>query len=104
MGYIEQLEREIRDQHGCVSTHDDSIDVNETFKSTTVWQGAIEVFSLVNHPTGKTAYAWSYKNEAGKMRYIAVLKIPPINSPIDAVRASIVADAKATVKKQLGEF
>ena len=56
---------------------------------------AVEVFSLVNHPAAKTAFAWGYKNDAGKMRYVAVLKVPPINSPIDAVRASIVADAKA---------
>jgi hypothetical protein len=98
MGYIERLKKVIRDLYGCESRHEACIDVNHTFEDITIWQGAVEVFSLVNHPTAKIAYAWSYKNDAGKMRYIAVLEAPPINSPIDAVRASIFAEAKATDK------
>ena len=99
MGYIEQLKKVIRDLYGCESRHEACIDVNQTFEVITIWQGAVEVFSLLNHPTAKTAYAWSYKNNAGKIRYIAVLKAPPINSPIDAVRASIFADTNATDKR-----
>ena len=40
--------------------------------------------------------AWSHasgKDDKGT-RYIAVLALPPVHSPQDAVRASIVADAK----------
>jgi hypothetical protein len=86
MGYIEKLKKEIRDLHGCESRHTASIAVNETFESTTVWPGAVEVFSLVNHPTATTAYAWSYQKD-GKMRYVAVLEVPPVSSAHDAVRA-----------------
>jgi len=54
----------------------------------------VEVFSLVDHPTAKTAYAWIYKNDAGKLRHVAVLEVLPVNSPQDAVREAIVADSK----------
>ncbi|HEY2883932.1 MAG TPA: hypothetical protein VGJ08_01805 [Rhizomicrobium sp.] len=43
----------------------------------------------------KIAYAWSYELPDGKRRFFAVLQVPPILSPRDAVRAAIVAEAKA---------
>jgi hypothetical protein len=55
---------------------------------------------LINHPTAKNGYAWSYENDTGKMRHIAVLEVPPINSPADAVRASIIAESKSAKKGQ----
>ena len=98
MGYIEQLKKAIRDLHGCESNHEASIAVNETFQSAKVWQGAVEIFALVNHPTAKTAYAWGYKTNDGKMCYVAVLEIPPIQSVHDAVRAYIVAESRKKLK------
>jgi hypothetical protein len=94
LGYIQKLKKAIRDLHGCESTHDASIAVNETFPSTTVWQGAVEVFTLLNHPTAKIAYAWGYNKDHGKMRYVVVLGIPPVNSAQDAVKAFIGAESK----------
>ncbi len=41
------------------------------------------------------AYAWSYELEDGKQRFFAVLHVPPITSQRDAVRAAIVAEARA---------
>ena len=77
-----------------------SIAVHETFEGKTVWKGIVEVFSLADHQTAKNAYAWSYENDTGKMRHVAVLEVPPINSPVDAVRASIVAESKSVKKGQ----
>ena len=70
--------------------------VNEIFKDQTVWRGEVEVFDLKGHPNAKRAYAWSHRegpDDQGE-RFVTVLEIPPVISPITAVRASIMADAK----------
>jgi len=97
MTEIERLDKAILDLHGCKSNHNRSVAVHETSEGKTVWEGIVEVFDLENHSLAKIAYAWSYKGDDGKTRYVAVLGVPPINSPKDAVRAYVVADYK---KKQ----
>jgi hypothetical protein len=94
MTEIERLEKTIVDLHGCKSRHSGSIAVHETFQGQTAWRGVVEVFELHGHPQAKVAYAWSYKADDGSMRYVAVLGISPIDSPNDAVRAYIVAQAQ----------
>lgn len=96
MNYIEAIQDAIRRTHGCESRHIKSVPVNERFKGRTVWVGVVEVFELVNHPKAKICYAWGHQtgNKDEKSRYVTVLEIPPINSPVTAVRASIVSDSK----------
>jgi hypothetical protein len=61
-----------------------------------VWDGTVHVFDLAGHPKANRAYAWSHSLDGGpKRRFFAVLGIPPINGPRDAVRAAIVAEARA---------
>ena len=93
MTEIERLEKAIWDLHGYKSKHSRSMAVHETFEGETVWQGVVEVFELDSHPRAKVAYAWSYKADSGERRYVAVLGVPPINSPQDAVRAYVVTEA-----------
>ena len=96
MDYIAQLKKAIRNLHGCESTHVGTTPVKETFQGKTVWEGAVETFELTGHPKASKCYAWSYasgKNDKAT-RYVAVLAIPPVNSPQDAVRAAIVAESK----------
>jgi len=58
-----------------------------------VWQGLVHVFDLAGHPTTTRAYAWSSPIEGStKRRFYAVLHVPPISSPADAVRAAIVEE------------
>ena len=67
--------------------------VRETFQGEVVWEGVVHVFDLVEHPTATRAYAWSSPIEGSeKRRFFAVLHIDRINSPIEAVRAAIVAE------------
>jgi hypothetical protein len=87
MTEIERLQKTIRDQHGCGSTHRESVTVHETFPGKVVWDGVVEVFSLTDHPRAKRAFAWSYKSDTGEKRYVAVLSVPPIITPLDAVGA-----------------
>ena len=94
MNALGKLKKTILDLHGCDSFHAASIAVHEIFEGKTVWQGVVEIFSLINHPKAKEAYAWSYKNAAGELRDVAVLGVPPINSANDAVRAYVVAESQ----------
>src|SRR5579872_5604785 len=90
------LKHAVESQHGGTATLAQSVPVTETFGSATVWQGVVHVFDLAGHPTAKRAYAWSSPIEGStKRRFFAVLHTKAINSPIQAVRAAIVAERKA---------
>jgi hypothetical protein len=71
-----------------------SMPIKEQFNGKTVWSGVVEVFELIDCDKAKICYAWGHHTEDKKSRYITVLEIPPIKSPIDAVRASIISDLK----------
>jgi hypothetical protein len=98
MTEIEKLVQVIRDLHHVEATHAGSERVRETFRGDTVWDGVVEVFTIRGHPQATTAYAWSHETDEGGRRYVAVLQVPPVNSPVDAVRAAIVAEIKQRTK------
>jgi hypothetical protein len=88
-----QLKEAIESQHGGTATLVQAVPVKETFEGQTVWEGVVHVFDLEGHPKATRAYAWSSPIEGStKRRFFAVLHIPPIVSPLDAVRAAIVAE------------
>jgi hypothetical protein len=94
--YIERLQMTICQLHHCDCAWVESVPVHEVFRGQTVWQGRVEVFTLSGHPKAKKAYAWSHLDgpkDEGE-RIVTVLEIPPVESPVTAVRASIVADSK----------
>jgi|SRR5437870_12915544 len=94
MNDIERLQKAIRDLHGCDSTHMQTVAVHETFQGKVVWDGDVEVFLLIDHSRARRVYAWSYKGDNGETRRVAVLGVPPIDTPLDAVRAYIAAEAQ----------
>ena len=91
-----ELKRAVESQHGGTANFVQAVPVHETHEGKTVWDGVVSVFDLQGSPTGATrAYAWSYERDDGRRRFFAVLHTGPIQSPRDAVRAAIVAEAKA---------
>jgi hypothetical protein len=90
--YIEKLREAIRRLHGVESRHVESVPIKEMFQGKTVWNGAVEVFDLIGHPKASRAYAWTHDAEGGKKCDVTVLHVPPIDSPLAAVRASIIQD------------
>jgi hypothetical protein len=94
MTYIETLQDAIRKTHGCGSRHTASIAVHETFHSQIVWEGFVEVFDLIGHPTASQCFAWGHPegNDDSRSRYMAVLRVPPIDSPVAAIRAFIASE------------
>ena len=86
----------IRRVHGAEAVHVESVPVKETFQGQTVWEGIVEVFDLVGHPTAFRAYAWSHDTDdpASPRRHVTVLHAHPIKSAEDAVRAFIIQESR----------
>jgi len=93
--YLEELRDVIRQLHGAEATHVESVAVKETFKGQTVWQGIVEVFDLVGHPTASRAYAWAHDAKHPKESSVAVLHLEPITSAAAAVRAALIQEFRS---------
>ena len=76
------------------AAHVSTVPVKEVFQGKTVWEGEVEVFRLTGHPKAERCYAWAYQGDDGRTHYTVVLKLPPVKSPQDAVRAAIRAQVK----------
>ena len=89
---ITELKNAIRATHGCESLHVESVPVVEQFEGKIAWQGTVEVFDLIGHPKAKRAYAWTYR-DGDQNKTIAVLGVPPVESPQSAVKVAIASKA-----------
>jgi len=94
--YIQELRDVIRRIHRAEASHVESVPIRETFEGRTVWEGVVEVFDLVGHPTAHRVYAWAHdtENPEKPRRHVTVLHLHPIKSARDAVRAAIVSEFK----------
>ena len=80
---VGEFQKAIEAVHGLDTTLAARHIVKETFVGDRVWQGEVLEFES---PQGG-CYAWSVDG-----RITAVLKEPPINTPVDAVRAAIASE------------
>jgi hypothetical protein len=90
---VKSLQSAIQAMHGCDSRYVESVPVHEVFQGQTAWQGTVEVFNLVGHSKAKRVYAWQYQ-EGKETKTVAVLEIPPVDSPQTAVKVAIAAKAR----------
>jgi hypothetical protein len=92
--YLEELRDVIRRTHGVEATHVESVPVKEMFRGETVWEGIVEVFDLIGHPTAFRVYAWGHDTDDlnKPRRHVTVLHSHPIKSAEDAVKAAIVQE------------
>ena len=96
---VKELEKIIEKTHGGTAKFIKSVPISETFDGKKVWEGVVNIFSLDGHKTAKICYAWSHEVErANKRRFYVVLKLPPINTPQDAVRAAIIQEYRSKQK------
>jgi hypothetical protein len=90
-----ELAKHVEAMHGVPARFVEAVEVKETHEGRTVWEGAVKVYELAGHPSGATrVYAWSYATEGGKRRFIAVLGLPPVESPAMAVRTAVLAQVR----------
>lgn len=93
--YIAELQAAILNVHGATSTHVETVPVIEEFEGETIWQGEVEVFKIRGHPKAQRCYGWGFTvNENEGRKYVAVLEIPPVDSPQTAVKIAIAAEIK----------
>jgi len=90
--YLQTLTEAVTALHGCDCSHSCTSHVIEFYEGQKVFEGDIETFTLSGHPKAREAFAWGYHNGT-EPQYVAVLKIPPIVDPSDAVRAAIASGA-----------
>src|SRR5580700_4613057 len=92
---LDELREAVEHMHGVPARFVEAVEVDERFNGEVVWQGAVKVFALTGHPSGATrAYAWSHLVEGTRRKFKAVLGVPPVDGPVMAVRASILADVQ----------
>ncbi len=85
--------------HRCKAIHFEDVEVNEEFDGQTVWSGVVSVFKINGHPKADTCYGWSSPIEGSdKRKFYAILKLPPVQSPSDAVKAAIASEYKSKNK------
>lgn len=93
---IDELKKAVEHMHGVPARFVEAVEVREEHEGKLVWTGTVKTFALTGHPSGATrAYAWSYATTGTKRRFVAVLGVPPVDSAVMAVRASILADEQA---------
>ncbi len=84
---LTSFQHAIRQTHGCGSHLLTREPVIEKFRGKNVWAGEVLTFLLHHHPTARFCYAWEVDG-----RVTAVLHTGPVDSPVAAVRASILAE------------
>lgn len=90
--YLDNLRDAVSALHGCGCSHASTGRVIEFWQDSKVFDGNVETFTLTDHPKASEAFAWAFHNGT-EPQYVAVLAIPPIETPSDAVRAAIKAGA-----------
>jgi hypothetical protein len=94
--YIEKLSEVIHHLHGVEAVHVESVPIKEVWQGKTIWEGVVEVFDIKGHPTAPRVYAWAHDTDDPKRprRNVTVLHVPPVVSPLLAVRAALVQEAR----------
>jgi hypothetical protein len=98
--HLEELGDVIERLHGAKATHRESVPVKEVFNGETVWDGIVEVFHLEGHPKANTAYAWLHDtgDPSKPTQHVTVLHVPPVVSPLTAVRAFIIQEFRSNAQ------
>ncbi|MBE7211736.1 MAG: hypothetical protein INR65_12020 [Gluconacetobacter diazotrophicus] len=88
--FFRPLQDAIRAMHGCESRHAASFAVRKVRAEQIVWTGMVEEFALLDHPAAAACYAWCY-GEGSRARTFTLLRLPPIDSPQQAVQFFLLA-------------
>ena len=87
-----ELCRAVERRHGGVASFVQSVPV-QISDGRSIWEGVVGVFDLDGNRYTRRAYAWSYRRDNRRRRFVAVLHFGPVKSPADAMRAGMFAEA-----------
>ncbi len=91
---IDALQEAVQKMHDVTAEVAGQHWVEETFAGDIVWEGPVQAFTITGHAEADTCYAWASPGDdpkSDKVRYFAVLHMPPVDSPSAAVRAAIAS-------------
>ena len=89
--YLEELAQAITAMHECGCSHFGTENIKEEHEGVDIWEGPVEIFQLEGHPKANIAYGWGWTDDNEEIQYIGILKVPPIESAADAVKAAIAS-------------
>ena len=98
---VTELQKAVESQHECHATLLQTVPIREMHQGAIVWDGVVSIFRLTDNPNAKVAYAWSHQLEGDNHRFFAVLQSGIIASPVAAVRAAIMAEARREGRQKL---
>jgi hypothetical protein len=79
----------IERRYDCQARLREVVGIDEQIDGKTLWKGKVYVFTLSGHPRASVAYGWLASGVGSPvMLEHTVLGIPPIDSPMDAIRAA----------------
>ncbi len=87
------LQEAICAMHHCESRHAGTFAVRKVREGQVVWTGLVEEFTLIGHPEATACYAWRY-GEGDIAKSFTLLKLPPVDSPQQAVQLFLLAKEK----------
>jgi hypothetical protein len=90
--YIQQLATTIFATHGSRAQHIGSTFIAEFCSGRMAWEGQVETFVLLDHPTAKRCYAWQQGKE-GAHGTTAILAGEAVHSPQMAVQRMLAEQA-----------
>ena len=83
----------VESQYSCHATFVQTVSVLETFHVQSVREGVAYVLDIEPRPRATRAHSWSATiGGSDKRRFYAALQIGAIKTPLDAVRAAMVAE------------
>jgi hypothetical protein len=95
---IDELKKAIRQVHGCDATWVKSIPVREERNGRVIWEGQVQLFALWGHARARECFAWSHAAEVTPKRFHAVLRLPPVDDAVTAVRTALSGEVRRSSK------
>jgi len=89
--YRNTVQDAIENRAKCPAVYQGTQPVKFSIDGKVLWNGKVEVFHLKDHPQAKLAFGWGFENDQKKWEYITVLGIPPLDTPLAAVKGYVAA-------------
>jgi len=92
---IDDIKNAVERMHNCKATYAEEVAVIEKEGDKTIWDNIVYIFDLTGHGKATQCYAWASPiGKSARYTYYTVLRIPPIDSPEQAIRASIANNSR----------
>jgi hypothetical protein len=89
--YRMQLLTAIENRAKCPAVYIQTQPVRLSIDGQVVWNGKVDIFQLKEHPQAQQAFGWGVEKADKKMEYITVMGIPPLDTPLAAVKGYVAS-------------